>query len=103
MNSKILTLLGFARKSNNVLFGFQQVSRAAVLGNIELIIFSDEVSGNTEKKVVKAAAMHQIKCIKLSTTEELSRAIGESNKSILGIKDKNFAKQILAYYSEENE
>ncbi|MCK5763468.1 MAG: ribosomal L7Ae/L30e/S12e/Gadd45 family protein [Clostridiales bacterium] len=103
MKSKILSLLSFARKSNNIAFGYMQVAQQIKKGKIELVILANDISQNSEKKIRKEADEHMIKVIKYSTKDELSHSIGQYNKSIFGIKNKNFAKRILAYYSEEKE
>ena len=101
MNNKILSLLSFARKSNNIAFGFMQVVQQINKGKIELIIIADDISQGSEKKIRKVAQEHMIKVIKFSTKDVLSQSIGQYNKSIFGIKNKNFAERILEYYLEE--
>ncbi|MEA3423924.1 MAG: ribosomal L7Ae/L30e/S12e/Gadd45 family protein [Bacillota bacterium] len=101
MSSKILSLLSFARKSNNIAFGYMQVAQQIKKGKIELIILANDISQNSEKKIHKEADRHSINVIKYSTKDELSHSIGQYNKSIFGIKNKSFSKKILEYYLEE--
>ena len=72
-NNQLLGLIGLAMKAGKICFGADSVEE-------EIKKLYDEV-------------------ISFETIENLSKAIGKSNKAILGIKDNNFAQSIQKKYN----
>jgi len=103
MRDKILDLLGFARKSGNLIFGFQLVKKMVERNNVKLVILAKDISLNTEKKILKVINMNNVPIIKYSNNEELSKSIGQTDKAILAVTDKKLANRILEVFNELKE
>ena len=66
---------------------------------IHLLIIAQDASERTQKKFKEISENYNIELIIDSNIEQLSKTIGKSNKAILGIKDRNFAKSIQKKYN----
>lgn len=93
-------MLGIARRSGNVSFGFEQVSQMMGKGKLKLVIISEDTAERTAKKIMQICQETRTPWIIYGDKEELSQAIGQYNKTVFGVKDKNIAKQLLVYYNE---
>ena len=61
---------------------------------IYLAIIAEDSSKRTKEKFEKLCETYNIPIIIKGNIEELSKAIGKSNKAIIGIKDLNLSKEI---------
>ena len=93
-NSKILGLIGLAARARKVSFGADSVELEAQKNKVYLIILAQDSSTRTKEKFQKISEKYNIPIIITQTIEELSKAIGKSNKAILGIEDINLASEI---------
>ena len=93
-NSKILGLIGLAARARKVSFGADSVELEAQKNKVYLIILAQDSSSRTKEKFKKNSEKYNIPIIITQTIEELSKAIGKSNKAILGIEDINLASEI---------
>ena len=66
---------------------------------VKLLIIATDASERTKNKFVQLAEKYGIPVITYAVIESLSKAIGKSNKAILGIKDNNFAQSIQKKYN----
>ena len=55
---------------------------------------AEDSSERTKDKFKKLTEKNNIPCIIIGKIEEVSKAIGKSNKAIIGIKDLNLSKEI---------
>ena len=93
-NSKILGLIGLAARARKVSFGADSVELEAQKNKVYLIILAQDSSTRTKEKFQKISEKYNIPIIITQTIEDLSKAIGKSNKAILGIGDINLASEI---------
>ena len=93
-NSKILGLIGLAARARKISFGADSVELEAQKNKVYLIILAQDSSSRTKEKFQKISEKYNIPIIITQTIEELSKAIGKSNKAILGIEDINLASEI---------
>lgn len=100
MKNKFLGMMGLARKSGNVSFGYDQVVEMIEKNKVQLVIIAEDISENTFKKIISVCETFEIQWIQYGTKEILSNAIGKYNKSIFGINDNNFAKQMVVYHND---
>ena len=63
--------------------------------HVGLVIVATDSSERTKDKFRKLSEEYQIPIIIMGDIEEISKAIGKSNKAIVGIKEKNLSKEIL--------
>ena len=101
MNKKVISYLGFAKKSGNLLTGVNTCSMAMTKGKVKLIIISEDISENSEKKIMKEIRRYNVHYVKYGESEELSHAVGSSGRNVFALCDKNFAEVILKEIDRE--
>lgn len=94
-NRKILGLLGLARRAGKVAFGTEMVTGLIEKKKVKLLIIATDASERTKKNFRQLAEEKQIPIREIETIEEISRAIGQTNKAVLGITDTNFSKEMI--------
>ena len=95
VNKRILGLMGLSARARKVCFGADSVEEEIKKKNVYLIIIAKDASDRTKEKFKKIGENYKIPMIIIEEKiESLSKAIGKSNKAIIGIKDKNLANQI---------
>lgn len=95
MRSKLQSYMGFAKKSGNLLMGYNTCVFAMKKKKVKLLIVAEDISENTGKKIEKEAKKHQVTCRVYGSSDELSQMAGTGGRSIFGITDQNFAEVIL--------
>ena len=98
-NSRILGLIGLAARARKVSFGADSVELETQKNKVYLLILAQDSSSRTKEKFQKISEKYNIPIIVTQTIEELSKAIGKSNKAILGIEDNNLASEIQKIYN----
>ncbi len=94
MKNKILNLLGLAARAGNIVFGSNACKNALKMNKIKMLVLSEDASDKTKKNYKFYAEKYNIPIIFIGTIKELSKAIGQENKAIIGIKDINIVKGI---------
>ena len=95
MRSKLHSYMGFAKKSRNLIMGYNTCLFAMSKKKVKLLIIAEDTSENTRKKIEKDAKKHQVTYRIYGTSDELSEMAGTGGRSIFGITDQNFAQVIL--------
>ena len=95
MRSKAMSLMGFAKKSGNLVSGVNTCTFAIKKGKVKLVILAEDISAGSEKKMMKEIRKAEIPYIKYSTIDELSHIAGKSGRSVFAVLDENFARSIL--------
>jgi ribosomal protein L7Ae-like RNA K-turn-binding protein len=95
MENKILTLLGFAKKSGNLISGENTCEIYVKKKKVKLLIIVEDASENTFDKMEKLSTKYGVKYVIFGKREELSSAIGSHNRTCFGILDNNFKNKIL--------
>ncbi len=78
-----------------VISGMDVVEEGIKKHKVKLVILAKDASEKTKKNVRYVCTNNCVPVIELSTIEILSHSIGDKNKAIIGIKDKNFSEGIL--------
>ena len=99
INNNILGLIGLAMKAGKVCFGADSVEENIIKQKVKLLIISEDSSERTKSKFTKLCEKYNVPVIIDENIETLSKAIGKSNKAIIGIKDVNFAESIQKKYN----
>lgn len=94
INKKILGLIGLATRARKVCFGADSVEEKINKKKVKLLIISEEASERTKDKFKKIAEKNKTPIIIGGEIEVLSKAIGKSNKAIIGIEDVNLSNEI---------
>ncbi len=77
METKILGLLGIARRAGHTVIGFDAVKTAMINGNAHLVLLAADCSPKTEKELRFAATRRPCPILKLSANKAaLSAALG---------------------------
>lgn len=93
MNSKILTLLGFAAKAGYLSFGMDATVTSIKARKAKLIVIANDVSSKSQKEVrffAKKTPVCELQCDK----QTLSHAVGKQC-GILSVNDEGFKNSIL--------
>lgn len=101
MRSKTMSLIGFAKKSGNLVSGVNTCTYAIGKGKVKLVILAEDISEGSEKKIMKEIRKKSIPYIKYSTIDELSHAAGEVGRSVFAVLDRHFAEVITGEISKE--
>ena len=94
INNKILGLIGLAARARKVCFGADSVELQIKKKKVYLIIVAKDASNRTKDKFRNISDEYDIPIIIEGEIEILSKAIGKSNKAIIGIEDINLANEI---------
>lgn len=103
MQSKAMSLMGFAKKSGNLVSGVNTCSFAIGKGKAKLVILAGDISAGSEKKIMKEIRKKGVPYIRFGTIDELSHIAGESGRSVFAVLDKGFAESILRELGESGE
>ena len=89
--NKTLSALGLAKKSNNIITGEKRILESFKKLKTKPIIFLASYAGdNIRTKIINKCHHYQIQVIDTFTTEQLSNAIGSSNKKVIALLDSRF-------------
>ena len=94
INNKILGLIGLAARARKVCFGADSVEERVNKKKVKLLIIAEDASERTKDKFKKIAKKENVPLIINGEIEILSKAIGKSNKAIIGIEDINLSSEI---------
>ena len=94
INKKIIGLIGLATKARNISYGADSVEIQVKKKKVYLIIVAQDASDRTKEKFKNISEKYKIPLIIVGKIEELSKAIGKSNKAILGVENLNLSKEI---------
>ena len=94
INKKILGLVGLAARARKISFGADSVELQIKKRKVKLIIVAEDASTRTKEKFIKLSEQFDIPIEIMGEIDELSKAIGKSNKAIIGIEDINLASEI---------
>lgn len=93
-NNKIVGLIGLAARARKICFGADSVEIELKKKKVFLIIVARDASERTKMKFEKLSKEYKVPIVIIENIEILSKAIGKSNKAILGIEEINLANEI---------
>lgn len=95
MREKIHSYLGFAKRSRNLISGYNSCMHAIGRGKIYLLILTEDLSENTKEKFLAIAESEKIPLRIHENMEKIQEMTGEIGRGIYGITEKNLAKAII--------
>lgn len=101
MSNKFLSFLGLAQRSGNLITGEDTCEINIKKGNVKLIIVAQDASNNTKKRFHDLCAYRNIQIITYGDRDEMSHAIGKSNRAVYGVKDVAFSEMLTKLLIEE--
>ena len=103
MADKTLRYLGFAKKAGSLVSGVNTCTFTMNRGKAALVILAEDISENSEKKIMKEIRKSGTPFVKYGTIADLSHAVGQAERSVFAITDDQFAKTILNEIMREND
>ena len=94
INNKILGLIGLAARARKVCYGADSVETELKKKKTYLIIVAEDSSDRTKNKFIKLCGELNVPIIIAGSIDEISKAIGKSNKAIIGIEEINLSNEI---------
>ena len=91
---RVLSMIGIAAKSGNVVSGESSTEKAVKTGSAFLVIVSEEASENTKKHFTDMTSFYEVPIYFYGDKESLGRAIGKEFRASLAIVDENLAKAV---------
>lgn len=95
INNKVCGLLGLARRAGKLSFGTEACKKEIESNKVKLIIIAADAAERTKMNFKNICSEKEIPIFEILNIEEMSKAIGQSNKAVVGIKDINFSKEII--------
>ncbi|MBQ9490828.1 MAG: ribosomal L7Ae/L30e/S12e/Gadd45 family protein [Lachnospiraceae bacterium] len=92
--NKVMSLLGIAMKSKNLVSGEFQTLEAVRSKKACLVIISTDATDNTRKLFNDKCAFYEIPVVEYGLKEDLGRAIGKDLRSSLAVCDAGLAAAI---------
>ena len=94
-NRKILGLLGLCTRAGKTVFGTEACQEAIIRKKLKLILIAEDAAERTKKNFIYKCEGTNIPVVIFSNIQEISKAIGQNNKAVIGIKEKNLANEII--------
>lgn len=95
MNNKILSLLGLATRSGNLVSGEYMTEKAVKAYKAYLVIVSSEASDNTKKKFTNMCSFYEVPLYFYGTKDALGHCMGKEFRASVAVTDKGFAGSII--------
>ncbi len=95
MNDRVLSMLGLATRSRNVVSGEFSADKAIKEGSAKLVIVGEDASDNTKKAFKNSCTFYKVPYYEYATKEELGHGMGKELRAVLAVTDEGFAKSIM--------
>ncbi|KMK77252.1 YlxQ family RNA-binding protein [Alkalihalobacillus pseudalcaliphilus] len=99
-SSKWLSLLGLAARARQIVTGEELVTKEVRAKSVRLVLLSQDASENTKKKILDKCSHYQVPVRIVADRETLGRAIGKTERVVIGIKDSGFATKMTAFIDQ---
>ncbi len=97
---KVLSMLGLAARSRNVVSGGFATEAAVKDGKAALVIIAEDASGNTRKKYSNMCNYYEVPCAFHGTKAVLGHSMGKDERSVLAVTDEGFADSIRKHLGD---
>ena len=97
---KVLSMLGLATRSRNVVSGGFATETAVKSGKACLVIIAEDASGNTRKKYNNMCDFYRVPCVLYGNKTVLGHSMGKEDRSVLAVTDKGFADSIQKHLAD---
>lgn len=94
MINRFASLLGICMKAGKVSAGELAAENAIKNGEAKLVILAEDASANTKKKFINSSTYYKVEIIHYGVKEELGRALGKDDRSVVAICNEEFAKKL---------
>ena len=93
--NRVLGLIGLCTKAGKITFGTQACLEAIERRKVKLLIIAEDAADRTKKNFAYQCENKEIPIRIFGNIEEISKAIGQNNKVVIGIREKNLSNQIM--------
>ena len=97
---KVLSMLGLAARSRNVVSGGFATEAAVKEGKAALVIIAEDASGNTRKKYSNMCDFYEVPYAVHGTKEVLGHSMGKDERSVLAVTNEGFADSIRKHLGD---
>lgn len=97
---KVLSMLGLAARSRNVVSGGFATEAAVKEGKAALVIIAEDASGNTRKKYSNMCDFYEVPCAVHGTKAVLGHSMGKDERSVLAVTNEGFADSIRKHLGD---
>lgn len=94
-SEKLCGLLGLATRAGKTVFGTEACMSAIEKRKVKLILLASDASERTKTNFKEICNKNNIEVSEMLKMESLSKAIGKTDKVVVGIVDANFSKEML--------
>lgn len=101
--NKFFNFLGLAKRSGNILEGYNKCDEGRNRKRIFLFIISNDASESSKKKFIKHCESKKIPYIVDFSKEELGMGLGREEVKIIAVLDLNMANKLNSLYEEVTE
>ncbi len=91
----VLSMLGLAKRSNNIVSGEFATEKAIKTGKAFLVIIAADASENTKKKFRDKCAFYEVPIAVYSDKENLGHCLGYELRTSAAVTDEGFAKSLM--------
>ena len=95
IDNKVYGILGLARRAGKISFGTESSIETIQKGKAKLVIVTTDSSDRTKNNFEELSKKFNVEFRIFGTIENLSKSIGQNNKAVIVIKDKNFSNEIV--------
>lgn len=103
MDQKTLSMLGLCRKAGRARTGGYQTEEAVKRGHACLVLIAEDASDRTKKSLRDMCTYYEVPFLIAGTKDEISAAVGQSNRSSVCVTDRGFADRISEMISGTDE
>ncbi|MFW5892976.1 MAG: L7Ae/L30e/S12e/Gadd45 family ribosomal protein [Bacillota bacterium] len=93
-DTRALGLIGLAARAGGVVDGSERVLSALKKSHRPIVFLASDAGENTAKKIHDKCTHYQVALNEGFTKEELSKAIGKKNRTVIAVTDERFVKPL---------
>ena len=101
IRDKVLSYIGLAMKSGNVVSGEFAVEKAVKSQKAHVVIVANDASDNTKKKFYDMCSFYEVPVVSYAAKEELGHAIGKDYRAVAAINDAGLAGAVIKNINQE--
>ena len=100
VKDKVLSMLGLATRSRNVVSGGFATEQAVKIGKAYLVIIAEDASDNTRKKYSNMCEFYEVPYVYYSAKDVLGHSMGKEERTTLAVTDEGFADSIQKHLED---
>ncbi len=97
---KVLSMLGLATRSRNVVSGGFATENAVKAGKAFLVLVTEDASDNTKKKFRNMCEFYEVPFYQFGEKEAIGHSMGKQERTSLAVTDEGFADSIRKHLED---